>query len=150
MNKPLLSIMLLIAPAISLCAMEATPKAAGEKAGCSACEECPEFAAISIADLKAAIAAKKVTLLDANGTESFLAGRLPGAIDFDASKADLAKVLPADKASLIVAYCGGPKCGAWKSAAAAAAKLGYTNVQHFAGGLSGWKEAGEQLTVAAK
>lgn len=150
MNKPLLSLMFLIAPAISLCAMEAEPKAAGEKPACMACDECPDFKAISVADLKTAIADKKVTLLDANGSESFLKGRLPGAIDFTANKADLAKVLPADKASLIVAYCGGPKCGAWKGAAAAAAKLGYTNVQHFAGGLSGWKDAGEQLTVAAK
>ncbi|MBN8524629.1 MAG: rhodanese-like domain-containing protein [Planctomycetes bacterium] len=131
-------------------AADANAPAEAPKAGCAACADCPEFKAIALADLKQAIADKKVTLLDANGSESFAKGRLPGAIDFEASKADLAKVLPADKGALIVAYCGGPKCGAWKGAAAAAAKLGYTNVQHFAGGLSGWKEAGEQLTVAAK
>lgn len=141
---------LLLSCFAGLQAADANAPAEAPKAGCTACAECPEFKAIALADLKQAIADKKVTLLDANGSESFLKGHLPGAVDFEASKADLAKVLPADKGALIVAYCGGPKCGAWKGAAAAAAKLGYTNVQHFAGGLSGWKEAGEQLTVAAK
>jgi rhodanese-related sulfurtransferase len=140
MRTPLLTALLLISP-IAMVACEE---------GCTACEVKAEFKDITLADLKQAIADKKVTLLDANGTESFIKGRLPGAIDFTANKADLAKVLPADKASLIVAYCGGPKCGAWKGAATAAAALGYTNVQHFSGGISGWKDAGEQLTVAAK
>ena len=48
-------------------------------------------------------------------------------------------MLPADKNALIVAYCGGPKCGAWKKAAKAAAALGYTNIKHFSGGISGWQ-----------
>jgi rhodanese-related sulfurtransferase len=52
-------------------------------------------------------------------------------------------VLPADKGALVVAYCGSPSCGAYAQAAAAAVKLGYTNVRHYPGGLSGWKEAGE-------
>jgi rhodanese-related sulfurtransferase len=58
-------------------------------------------------------------------------------------------VLPADKAALVVAYCGSPKCGAYKKAANAAVQLGYTNVKHFSGGISGWKSAGEP-TEAAK
>lgn len=149
--RTLIPSLLLLAPLAGLAAAEVcdAPKD-GAKAGCTACAEAPAFKAIAVADLKQAIADKKATLLDANGSESFLKGHLPGAIDFAANKDDLAKVLPSEKDALIVAYCGGPKCGAWKSAAAAAAKLGYTNVQHFAGGLSGWKEAGETLTVAAK
>ena len=96
---------------------------------------------ISIPDLQVAIAAKTVTLLDANGTDSWQEGHIPGAIDFAAQKGDLAKVLPQDKGALIVAYCGGPKCGAYKAAAAAAAKLGYTNVKHLSAGIHGWKGA---------
>ena len=98
---------------------------------------------ISLIDLKAAITAKKVTLLDVNGPVSYANGHIPGAIDYTAHTADLATVLPADKASLIVAYCGNEHCGAYARAAEAAAKLGYTNVQHFKPGIAGWKAAGE-------
>ena len=102
-----------------------------------------EFTDISQKDLAAAIAAKQVVLLDVNGSESYKAGHIPGAIDFDATKeADLAKTLPADKGALIVAYCGGPQCGAWQGGAEAAAKLGYTNIKHFREGISGWKSSG--------
>lgn len=101
------------------------------------------FPDISLADLKAAMAAKKVTLLDVNGPVSYGNAHIPGAIDFTAHTADLAKVLPADKSSLIVAYCGNEHCGAYARAAEAAQKLGYTNVQHFKPGIAGWKEAGE-------
>ena len=101
------------------------------------------FPDITLPDLKAAIAAKKVTLLDVNGPVSYANGHIPGAIDYTAHTADLATVLPADKGSLIVAYCGNEHCGAYARAAEAASKLGYTNVQHFKPGIAGWKAAGE-------
>ncbi|MEK0451454.1 MAG: hypothetical protein RL088_3722 [Verrucomicrobiota bacterium] len=104
-----------------------------------------EFADISIADLKKAIDEKKVTIIDVNGSSSYKAGHVPGAIDFSANKADLASKLPADKDALIVAYCGGPSCSAYKAAASAAEKLGYKNVKHLSAGISGWKSAGEKL-----
>src|SRR5579864_2066935 len=100
---------------------------------------------ITINDLKAAIASKSVTLLDANGSDSFKEGHIPGAIDFDAHKQKLAKVLPKDKSALIVAYCGGPQCQAYQAAAKAAEKLGYTNVKHLTAGISGWHDAGEKM-----
>ena len=108
-----------------------------------------KIADISLADLKTAIAAGKVTLIDVNGSASYAAGHIPGSIDFAVNKDKLASVLPADKSALVVAYCGSPKCGAYKKAANAASKLGYTNVKHFSGGISGWKSAGEP-TEAAK
>ena len=101
------------------------------------------FPDISLNDLKADIATKKVTLLDVNGPVSYANGHIPGAIDYTAHTADLAKVLPADKNALIVAYCGNEHCGAYARAAEAASKLGYTNVQHFKPGIAGWKSAGE-------
>jgi rhodanese-related sulfurtransferase len=100
---------------------------------------------ITIPELKSAIESKQVTILDVNGTESWKKGHIPGAINFEAQKADLASVLPADKNALIVAYCGGPKCGAYKQAAEAAVKLGYTNVKHLSAGISGWTSAGEKI-----
>jgi rhodanese-related sulfurtransferase len=104
-----------------------------------------EFPDISIADLKTAIADKKVVVIDVNGSSSYTAGHVPGAIDFASKGADLASTLPADKNTLVVAYCGGPSCSAYKKAANKAAELGYTNVKHLSAGISGWKKAGETL-----
>ena len=106
-----------------------------------------EFPDISIDELKSAITAKKVTVIDVNGTDSFKAGHVPGAIDFRA-KTDLAKALPADKSALVVAYCGGPTCNAYSAAAKAAKELGYTNVKHLSAGISGWKAANAPLEAA--
>ena len=108
-----------------------------------------EYADITIKDLKTEMAAKKVTLLDANGTESWEKGHIPGAIKFEASEEKLASVLPKDKNALIVAYCGNPKCTAYQGAAKAAKKLGYTNIKHLSAGIAGWKSAGE-TTEAGK
>ncbi len=107
-----------------------------------------EVGEISHDELKTAIAANEVILIDVNGTESYKAGHIPGAIDFEAAKAELAAKLPENKDALIVAYCGGPACKAYQVGASAAMELGFTNVKHYAGGLSGWKESGEELAMA--
>ena len=104
-----------------------------------------EFPDISIDELKSAITAKKATVIDVNGTDSFKAGHVPGAIDFRAQKAELAKLLPSDKGALVVAYCGGPTCGAYAAAAKAAKELGYTNVKHYSPGIDGWKKSGARI-----
>ncbi len=103
-----------------------------------------EYPDISIKELKAAIESKKVTLIDANGTETWAKGHIPTAIDFVAAKEKLAKVLPKDKSALVVAYCGGPTCMAYQAAAKQAKELGYTNVRHLSAGISGWMQAGEK------
>ena len=104
-----------------------------------------DFTDISHQELNTAIAAKSAVVIDVNGSDSYAKGRIPTAIDYEAQSKELAKVLPADKNTLVVAYCGSPQCNAWKSAAKAVAALGYTNVKHYSGGLSGWKEAGGKL-----
>jgi len=103
-----------------------------------------EFPDITIPELKTAMATQKIVLLDANGTESWQSGHIPGAVNFVAAKTDLAKSLPADKSELVVAYCGNPTCQAYLSAAEAAKKLGYTNIKHLRAGIAGWKSAGEK------
>jgi rhodanese-related sulfurtransferase len=107
-----------------------------------------EFPDISIDELKKAIDAKKVTVIDVNGAFSYKAGHIPGAINFSASKAEIGKLLPADKNALVVAYCGGPTCNAYAAAAKAAKELGYTNVKHLSAGISGWKAASAPLEAA--
>jgi rhodanese-related sulfurtransferase len=105
-----------------------------------------EFPDITIGEVKAALASKqKIVLLDANGTESWQSGHIPGAIDFSAKEEKLAKILPKDKDVLVVAYCGNPQCPAYHAAAVAAKKLGYKNIKHLAAGIQGWKSAGEKI-----
>ena len=80
---------------------------------------------------------------------TFKKGHIPTAIHFASTK-DLSKALPEDKKTLIVAYCGGPGCSAYKRGASAAEKLGYTNVKHLSAGISGWKKAGADVEKAKK
>lgn len=103
-----------------------------------------EFPDISVKEVKALSESKKAVIIDVNGSESYKEGRVPGALNFEAVKDKLASVLPADKNTPIVAYCGNPKCKAYKEAAEAAAKLGYTNVKHMSAGIKGWRDAGEK------
>jgi rhodanese-related sulfurtransferase len=103
-----------------------------------------EYPDISVAELKKAIEEKKVAVIDVNGSSSYAKGHVPTAIDFAAAKSDLASKLPSDKSTLVVAYCGGPTCSAYKKAAKAAKDLGYTNVKHLSAGISGWMQAGEK------
>ena len=115
-----------------LCALALSPLAA------SAADQYPE---ISQADLKKAIAEKKVVLLDANGSESYKARHIPGALDFET--ANLKSQFPKDKGALVVAYCGNEQCPLYQAAAEKAKQLGYTNVKHFAKGIQGWVKSGE-------
>ena len=108
-----------------------------------------EFADISTKDVLAAATAKSAVIIDANSPDSYKAGHVPGALSWAEIKGDLAAKLPADKNTLIIAYCGNPHCPAYAQAAVAAKKLGYTNIKHMAEGIEGWN-AEKLPTVAAK
>src|SRR4030095_15760265 len=103
-----------------------------------------KFPDISHDELKKAIEEKKVILIDANGSESYKAGHIPGAINFETAKANLASQLPKQKDALVVAYCGNEQCNAYQAAAQQDRELGYTNVKHYAKGIAGWKKSGEK------
>ena len=103
-----------------------------------------KFPDISHDELKSAIESKKVTLIDVNGTDSYKAGHIPGAVNFEAVEKDLASKLPKEKDALVVAYCGNEQCGAYAAAAKKAKELGYTNVKHYSKGIAGWKKSGEK------
>jgi rhodanese-related sulfurtransferase len=108
-----------------------------------------QFADISHSELKQAIAQKKITLVDVNGSESYNKGHIPGAIDYIATENEFASKLPKDKNALVVAYCGNERCQAYRQAAAKAKELGYTNVKHYSKGIAGWKSAGEKTEPGA-
>ena len=104
---------------------------------------------VSLDELKKIVANKSATIIDANGTDMYQAGHIPGAIHFAKHEADLASVLPKDKNAPIIAYCGGPMCTAWEDPATKAKALGYTNIRHFKGGIKGWKSAGQAVDKGA-
>jgi rhodanese-related sulfurtransferase len=104
----------------------------------------PQIVDISQGALETAIATKSAVILDVNGSDSYREGHIPGAIDYLAHKQEIARLLPADKGALIVAYCGDIHCTAYRQAAYAALDLGYTNVRHFAPGIKGWRDSGER------
>jgi rhodanese-related sulfurtransferase len=105
----------------------------------------PGIADISQPELLAAIAGKSVVILDVNGSDSYHRGHIPGAIDFIGHQQELAKLLPANKDALIVAYCANEHCPAYKMGAEAAIALGYTNVKHFSPGIYGWQKSGAPM-----
>ena len=98
-------------------------------------------------ELVKALQSRTVTLLDANGTETYKEGHIPSAINFEQSEKSLGSLLPADKNALIVAYCGNEQCSAYQRAAKAASALGYTNVKHYAKGIVGWKASGAKVAA---
>jgi len=104
-----------------------------------------EFPDVSVKEVSKLSKSKKAVIIDVNGTESYNKGHVPGALNFDAIKDNLSGALPTDKETVVVAYCGSPKCVAYQAAANAATKLGYKNVKHMSAGISGWKAAGEKM-----
>ena len=102
------------------------------------CTSEAHYPMIKKAELKEVSDRQSAFIVDVNSKESFQKVHVPGAVHFESHRQDFAQMLPKDKDSLIVAYCGGVKCGAWKMAAEEACKLGYTNVRHFKEGISGW------------
>ena len=101
---------------------------------------------ISIEELEKAIQENRVAIIDVNGANSFKNGHIPGAISFAAGMDNLKKSLPAQKDTLVVAYCGGPYCRAYQRGINAAAELGYNNLKHLSAGISGWKKAGKAIS----
>lgn len=87
-------------------------------------------------------------LFDNNSAERYANGHVPGAVRV-AKDAVTAAVLPADKAAMLVFYCGSPRCTACHDAARAALALGYTNVWIMPDGIKGWEALGLPVEKSA-
>lgn len=106
----------------------------------SPCMDDANYPNVTKLELKQLIAENKVFLVDANSKSSFEEIKIANAIHFGSYEGNFASILPPDKNRLIVAYCGGPLCTAWKKPARAACALGYTQVKHFKEGIKGWQK----------
>jgi len=95
---------------------------------------------ISPAVLHQLVQEKRVTAIDVNSHQSWVAARVPGALHLDPAGYD-EKSLPGDKDSLLVFYCSNPLCRKAPNAARRAKKMGYRNVHVMSAGISGWLSA---------
>jgi rhodanese-related sulfurtransferase len=70
-------------------------------------------------------------------------GHIPGAVSIPDSSFDkMTDMLPEDKKTLLIFYCGGLKCALSHKSAFKAEKLGYTNIKVYAAGYPDWKKNG--------
>ena len=94
---------------------------------------------------------KGVVIIDSRpAARQYDPGHIPGAVNIPASQFDkqLGK-LPADKAALLLFYCGGLDCMLSHNSAFKAEKLGYTNVKVYPAGMPDWKAKGAPVSVSA-
>ncbi|MBD3418535.1 MAG: hypothetical protein GF398_00305 [Chitinivibrionales bacterium] len=96
-----------------------------------------KYGDVSYNELQKIIKGNKALIIDANSYEKFEKAHVTSAISYY-DKKSLKDALPQNKNTLIVTYCGGPKCAAWTSVADYAASKGYTNIKHYSGGIKGW------------
>jgi rhodanese-related sulfurtransferase len=105
---------------------------------------------ISRDELKSAVDADAVTVVETLRAEHFADGHIPGAIHihFEAI-ADEAPALLPDRDAAIVTYCSNTACRNSDIAANKLLSMGYTNVRKYAEGKDDWAEAGLPLESAA-
>lgn len=97
-------------------------------------------------ELKRAINANEVTLVETLRDEHFAQGHLPGAIHihFEAVAERAPELLP-DKNAEIVTYCSNSACRNSELAADELESMGYTNVRRYTAGEEDWESAGLPL-----
>lgn len=101
-------------------------------------------------ELKRAIDADDVTVVETLRDEHFEQGHLPGAIHihFEAVAEQAPGLLP-DRDAAIVTYCSNTACRNSELAAGKLEAMGYTNVRKYAEGKDDWQAAGLPLEAGA-
>ncbi|WP_433418708.1 rhodanese-like domain-containing protein [Microtetraspora malaysiensis] len=94
-------------------------------------------------ELRAAIDAGTVTVIDALGGEYYAKQHLPNALPLAPTEVDAraAALLP-DRDAAIVTYCSNPACPNSGQVADRLTALGYTDVRKYREGIQDWVEAG--------
>lgn len=96
---------------------------------------------------------KKAVVVDARPkARKYDKGHIPGALSISEREFDqlAATVLPADKGTPLVFYCGGYKCALSDKSARKAIAVGYANVKTYPAGFPEWKESGGQVAVTGQ
>ena len=101
---------------------------------------------ITRAELRDAIEAGSVTVVEALPASYYEEAHIPGAINIPHTEVrKLAPEMLPDKDAAIVVYCANEPCPNSGIAAHVLRKLGYTNVRDYAEGKQDWREAGLPL-----
>src|SRR5262245_27621728 len=107
---------------------------------------------ITTAELREALAASKVIVLDARPKEEYAVSHIPGARSvagkpglapslYTADVSDVVRSIP-DRTTSIVVYCNGLYCGRSKRFSADLRAAGYTNVRRYQLGIPAWRGLG--------
>lgn len=92
-----------------------------------------------------------VTVIDSRPARKFDKGHIPVAINISDTLFDShVELLPGDKSSLLIFYCGGLTCPLSHKSAFKAEALGYTNIQVYAAGYPDWLSNGGLSGVSVK
>ncbi|UTY57131.1 rhodanese-like domain-containing protein [Massilia sp. erpn] len=86
-------------------------------------------------------------LLDVRGTEKYVAGHVPGAIDMAQRKIIGSRLAAYPDGTVFITYCAGPHCNGAARAAIRLAQLGRP-VKIMTGGITGWLDEGFPLATA--
>lgn len=98
---------------------------------------------ISRDELRAAIGAGTVTVVDALGGDYYAKQHLPGAVPLAPPDVDArAPSLLPDRQAAIVTYCSSPACPNSGQVAQRLRTLGYQNVRKYREGIEDWTAAG--------
>jgi rhodanese-related sulfurtransferase len=83
----------------------------------------------------------EVVLVDALSPSSYAHSHLPGAINLPPQRVDASVLrrIPDQNAEIVV-YCANPECDDSVETAKRLVALGYTNVRHYPGGKTEWRE----------
>jgi rhodanese-related sulfurtransferase len=84
---------------------------------------------------------ERIAIFDVNSRGSWLEARIPGARHLD-PETFAESDLPAERDHALVFYCSNPFCRKAPRAAKRARKMGYSEVQVLAAGITGWRAAG--------
>ncbi len=91
-----------------------------------------------------------VAIIDSRPARRYEPGHIPTAINIPDTQFDRhADLLPEDRSTLLIFYCGGVQCPLSHQSARRAEELGYENIKVYAKGMPDWKEAGELVAVGA-
>ena len=121
--------------------------AAPAEAGCGGCgpkeakasEPEPEHPWLTTDALKALLQAKvPVVILDARGQRAKNPVPTAKPVNHLANEQEIARLVP-NKKSLVITYCGGPKCSLSPKLAHRLERFGYENVVEYKEGIRGWK-----------
>jgi rhodanese-related sulfurtransferase len=95
-------------------------------------------------DLKGAIA--DIVVIDARSRDAYIAGHIPGALNFPHRDMNTETVAHLDSNKVYVVYCDGIGCNASTKGAYKLARLGF-RTKELLGGLDWWRRDGHPVTV---